>query len=399
MINEKAYALGSKSSVIREIFEYGKKRKSEIGEENVFDFSIGNPSVPCPKIVTESLSELINNSDPVSLHGYTSAPGDINVRKAIANYVNDTFGVNEKAENIFLTAGAAASLTVSLNAIVNEGDEVIVFAPFFPEYRVFAEKAGAALRVVKCSPPLFQPDLCELEKAVNEKTKAIIINSPNNPTGAVMSADTVEKISALLRRKEKELGSQIFIISDEPYRELIYSDKEVPYITKYYDDSIVCYSFSKSLSLPGERIGYILVSDKCKNAREVYFAICGAARSLGFVCAPALFQYIIPRCLGKTSDISVYKENRDILYNALTSFGYEVVYPDGAFYLFVKALEDDDEAFAKKARKHELLIVPSKDFGFGGYVRISYCVSTDTVKRSLDSFKKLYDEYGETKNG
>lgn len=399
MINEKMYALGSKSSVIREIFEYGKKRKNEIGEENVFDFSIGNPSVPCPKIVTESVSELINNSDPVSLHGYTSAPGDINVRKAIADYVNKSFGVNEKAENIFLTVGAAASLTVSLNAIVNESDEVIVFAPFFPEYRVFAEKAGAVLRVVKCSPPLFQPDISELEKYVNEKTKAIIINSPNNPTGAIISVDTIEKISAVLRRKEKEFCHQIFIISDEPYRELVYSDKQVPYITKYYDDSIVCYSFSKSLSLPGERIGYILVSEKCKNVREVYFAICGAARSLGFVCAPSLFQYIIPKCIGKTSDISVYKENRDILYGALTSLGYDVVYPDGAFYLFVKALEDDDEEFAKKARKYELLLVPSKDFGFGGYVRISYCVSTDTVKRSLDSFKKLYDEYGENKNG
>jgi len=394
MVNSKMLGLGQKSSVIREIFEYGKKRKSEIGEDKVFDFSLGNPSVPSPREVNEALTELIATVPAATLHGYTSAPGDMNVRRAIADYVNRTHGVCERAENIFLTVGAAASLTVSLNAVLNEGEEVIVFAPFFPEYRVFVEKAGGVLVSVRCNEEDFQPDLECLEKAITYKTKAVIINSPNNPTGAVMREDTIKSIAELLNKKSKEYGNDIYIISDEPYRELVYDkDTYVAYIPKYYSNTLVCYSFSKSLSLPGERIGYILVSEGCKDVRNVYYAVCGAARSLGYVCAPALFQYLIPKVLGKTSDIEVYKKNRDILYSALVSYGYKVVKPDGAFYLFVKALEDDAYAFCERAKRYELLLVPGDDFDCKGYVRISYCVSTSQIENSLGAFKKLIEEY------
>ncbi|MBQ8344215.1 MAG: pyridoxal phosphate-dependent aminotransferase [Clostridia bacterium] len=394
MVNSKMLGLGEKSSVIREIFEYGKKRKSEIGADKVFDFSLGNPSVPAPKEVNEGLIELITTMPETALHGYTSAPGDINVRRAIADYINKTYGVSEKAENIFLTVGAAASLTVSLNALLCEGEEVIVFAPFFPEYRVFIEKAGGTLVSVKCSESDFQPDLNLLESSITCKTKAIIINSPNNPTGAVMREDTIKKIAEILDKKSKEYGTDIYIISDEPYRELVYDkDTKVAYIPKYYSNTVVCYSFSKSLSLPGERIGYILVSEGCKDLRKVYFAVCGAARALGYVCAPAIFQYLIPKVLGKTSDIEIYKRNRDILYSALVSYGYKVVKPDGAFYLFVKALCDDAKVFCERAKEYELLLVPSDDFDYKGYVRISYCVSTEQIENSLSSFERLIKEY------
>ena len=394
MVNSKMLGLGEKSSVIREIFEYGKKRKSEIGADKVFDFSLGNPSVPAPKEVNEGLIELISTMPETALHGYTSAPGDINVRASIADYINKTYGVKEKAENIFLTVGAAASLTVSLNALLCEGEEVIVFAPFFPEYRVFIEKAGGTLVSVKCDENDFQPDLNLLESSITCKTKAIIINSPNNPTGAVMREDTIKKIAEILDKKSKEYGTDIYIISDEPYRELVYDkDTKVAYIPKYYSNTVVCYSFSKSLSLPGERIGYILVSEGCKDLRKVYFAVCGAARALGYVCAPAIFQYLIPKVLGKTSDIEIYKRNRDILYSALVSYGYKVVKPDGAFYLFVKALCDDAKVFCERAKEYELLLVPSDDFDYKGYVRISYCVSTEQIENSLSSFERLIKEY------
>ena len=395
MINEKMLSLGKKSSVIREIFEYGKKRKKEIGEENVFDFSLGNPSVECPDIVNKTLTELISSTPSVSLHGYTSAIGDLGAREAICNYINKKYDVNEKPENVYLTVGAAASLTISLNAVLNNGEEVIVFSPFFPEYRVFCEKAGGVLKESLCDTKTFQPDIENFKNIITEKTKAVIINSPNNPTGVIYTKENIKKICDILKEKEKEYGKEIFILSDEPYRELVYSDKEVVYIPKYYENTIICYSFSKSLSLPGERIGYIMVSEKCRNLRDVYFAICGSGRALGFVCAPALFQYMIPKCIGLTSDINIYKENRDILYNALNSYGYEVVYPDGAFYLFVKALEENASEFCEKAKKYELLLVPSDSFGVGGYVRISYCVSQQMIKKALPSFEKLSREYKE----
>lgn len=393
MTNQKMYEYGSSPSKIRELYEYGKKRKEEIGNDKVFDFSLGNPNVPSPRIVNETLTKLINNTDPVILHGYTSAVGDSNVRNAIVNYLNLKYHTNHDANLVYLTVGAAASLTISLNALLNQNDEVIVFAPFFPEYRVFVEKAGGILKITKPEEKTFEPDLNHFEELINENTKAIIINSPNNPTGVVYREDTIIKITEILNKKSKEYNHPIFIISDEPYRELVYDDIEVPFITKYYNNTIVCYSFSKSLSLPGERIGYILVNENAVEAKTIYLSICGAGRSLGFVCAPALFQYMIPSCLGYTADLNVYKYNRDLLYNTLVSYGYDVVKPSGAFYLFVKALEEDANVFCEKAKEFELLIVPSDSFGYKGYVRISYCVSTNQIELSLPSFKKLIDEY------
>ncbi|MBO5287590.1 MAG: pyridoxal phosphate-dependent aminotransferase [Clostridia bacterium] len=395
MINEQSLAYGKKSSIIREIFEYGKRRKAEIGSDKVFDFSLGNPSVPCPSVVTDALKELIEGTPAQILHGYTSAVGDNEARAAIVEYLNKEYSTCERAENVYITVGAAASLTSTLNAILNEGDEVIVLAPFFPEYRVFVEKAGGKIVPVKSLPDSLLPDLDGIEGAITARTKAIIINSPNNPSGVIIDENILTRLAEILNRKSSELGADIFLISDEPYRELVYGEKKVPFVTKYYDNSIVCYSFSKSLSLPGERIGYVLVGSKCKNDRDVFYAICGSARSLGYVCAPSLFQYIIPRVIGRTSDLSAYKRNRDTLYNALSEFGYSCVHPDGAFYLFVKALESDAKSFCERAKKYELLLVPSDDFGYEGYVRISYCVSYDTIVNSLEAFKKLYKEYEE----
>ena len=393
MYNKKMYELGSCPSAIRDLFEYGKKRKLEIGETNVFDFSLGNPSVPAPSIVNNTLIELINNTDPCVLHGYTSAVGDIKVRKSIEEYLNKTYNAKVSSDLIYLTVGAAASLTISLNAICNSGDEVIVLAPFFPEYKVFVEHAGANLIIADTNELTFLPDINKLESCINKNTKAIIINYPNNPTGVMINEDSLKSLCDLLNSKEKEFNHPIYLISDEPYRELLYNNINYLFVTNYCKNSIVCYSFSKSLSLPGERIGYVLVNPECENCKDVYYAVCGAGRSLGFVCAPALFQYMIPSCLGYTSNLSIYETNRDILYNNLTSIGYDVVKPDGAFYLFVKALESDAIKFCENAKKYELLLVPSDSFGVKGYVRISYCVDTLMIEKSLDSFKALYDSY------
>ena len=392
MINDKMAGLGKTRSVIREIFEYAKIRRTQIGAENVFDFSIGNPSVPTPKKVTDTMERLIREKDPVALHGYTSAQGDFTVRDAIADHIESTFDFKSDPNLIYMTCGAAASLTISLNALVNAGDEVIVLAPFFPEYRVFAEKAGARLVEVLCREGDFQIDFAALEKAVTAKTKAIIVNSPNNPTGAVFSEETISKLTALLNKKQAEYGREIYIISDEPYRELVY-DVSVPYIPKYYYNTLVCYSYSKSLSLPGERIGYIFVSPNANNSGEVYAAVCGAGRSLGFVCAPSLLQYTVGECVNILPDLTVYRKNRDLLLNSLREYGYTVVPPDGAFYLFVKSPEEDAYAFCERAKKYELLLVPSDDFGYKGYLRICYCVSTEQIERALPSFKALIEEY------
>ena len=392
MINEKMAGLGKKRSVIREIFEYAKVRKAQIGAENVFDFSIGNPSVPTPDKVTETMERLIREKDPVALHGYTSAQGDFSVRQSIAKHIEGAFGFKADPDLIYMTCGAAASLTISLNAIVNAGDEVIVLAPFFPEYRVFAEKAGAVLKEVLCRESDFQIDFAALEKAISDKTKAVIVNSPNNPTGAVFSEETIIKLASLLNKKQAEYGREIYIISDEPYRELVY-DVTVPYIPKYYNNTLVCYSYSKSLSLPGERIGYIFVSPEVKNSGETYAAVCGAGRALGFVCAPSLLQYTVGECVDVLPDLTVYRKNRDLLSRALTDYGYTIVPPDGAFYLFVKAPEEDANTFCERAKKYELLLVPSDDFGCKGYVRICYCVETKQIERALPKFKALIEEY------
>lgn len=392
MLNEKMVGLGSRRSVIREIFEYGKKRKAEIGEENVFDFSLGNPSVPTPAAVTAALERIIKETDPVRLHGYTSAQGDMAVRAKIAESIEKRFGFPANKDLIYMTCGAAASLTVTLNALINSGDEVIIPAPFFPEYRVFAENAGAHVVTVMCREPDFQLNIKAIESAVTKKTKAIIINSPNNPTGAVFSPDTVKALSDMLDKKQAEYGTDIYIIADEPYRELSYG-AEVPYIPKYYANTVVCYSYSKSLSLPGERIGYIFIPESARNSKKLYAAVCGAGRALGFVCAPSLMQYTVAECTDVLPDVSAYKKNRDLLFGALTDYGYEAVPPDGAFYLFVKSPEPDAVAFCERAKKYELLLVPSDDFGCGGYVRISYCVTAEQIEKSLPAFKALIEEY------
>ncbi|MBO5328814.1 MAG: pyridoxal phosphate-dependent aminotransferase [Clostridia bacterium] len=394
MINQKNMQLGKVRSVIRELFEYGKKRKEEVGEENVYDFSLGNPSVPAPKEVEEELKNLITETNPVILHGYTSAQGDFNVRKTVSNYINKRFNTALTPDCIYMTCGAAASLTITLNALLNDGDEVITFAPYFPEYKVFVEHAGGTLIPVQSEQNTFQIDFEKLNKALTPKTKAIIINSPNNPSGVVYEKESVKKLCKTLAEYSQKSGTEIYLISDEPYRELVFDKQtEVPYIMNYYKNSVVCYSYSKSLSLPGERIGYIAVNNEQENWQDIYAAICGAGRALGYVCAPNLFQQLVARVIDKTADISVYKQNRDLLVSALTEYGYEVVKPDGAFYLFVKALEPNADAFSERAKKLNLLLVSGNSFGVEGYVRISYCVSTDMIKRSLPAFLQLAQSY------
>ena len=394
MLNETNVGLGKVRSSIRELFEYGKKRKAEIGEENVYDFSLGNPSVPAPPEVKRSLLDIIDNTDPVFLHGYTSAQGDFDVRKTIADYINKRFSTSLNADCIYMTCGAAASLTITLNALVNDGDEVITFAPYFPEYKIFSEHAGAKLVAVECEDETFQINFDKFASALNKKTKAVIMNSPNNPSGVVYSEECVKKLCKLLKEHSQKSGNPVYLISDEPYRELVFDDCiKVPYIMNYYERSIVCYSYSKSLSLPGERIGYIAVNNEMEEFGDVYAGVCGAGRVLGFVCAPNLFQQLVARVYDKTSDISIYKNNRDTLCKALREYGYTVVKPDGAFYLFVKSLEEDSKAFAERAKKYELLLVAGDDFGCKGYVRISYCVSPEMIQRSLPAFKLLAESY------
>lgn len=392
-INQKALGLGSKRSVIREIFEYSKIRASQIGAENVFDFSLGNPSVEPPECVKNTLIKLLNEENPMLLHGYTSAQGDLSVRKTVANDINKKFNLDLSENNIYMTCGAAASLTISLKAILNEGEECIVFAPFFAEYRVFIENAGGKVVVSMPEDKTFQVNINDFESKINKNTKAIIINSPNNPSGVVYSESTIKNVCEILEKKSKEFGHAIYLISDEPYRDLAFDNVFVPYLMNYYQNTIVCYSFSKALSLPGERIGYIAVNPKMESCKDVYFAICGAGRMLGYVCAPSLFQQVIKECINATVNLDTYKQNRDLLYNALTKFGYECVKPEGAFYLFVKALEEDAYKFFEKAKKHELLVVPCDDFGVSGYVRIAYCVSKERIEKSLPAFEALFKEY------
>lgn len=388
-------ALGQEPSVIRETFEYGNRRAQEIGRENVFDFSLGNPSVPAPESVHATMRRLMDETDSVLLHSYTSAVGAEPTRAAVAADLNRRFDAGISASDIYMTCGAAASLTVTLNAIHCPGDVCITFAPFFPEYRVFAEQSGAKFVVVPADTEKFQMNLDALADLMTPETKSVLINTPNNPTGVVYTPENLKALCELLRAKEQEYGHPIYLIADEPYRELIYDDATVvPYLTNLYDNTFVCYSFSKSLSLPGERIGYIVVSPKMQDNRLIYAAVCGAGRALGFVCAPSLMQRVIAENLGKTGDLAVYRKNRDLLYNALTDYGYHCIYPDGAFYLWVQALEPDANAFCLKAREHELLLVPSDSFGCEGYFRLSYCVSTEMIERSLPAFKKLAESYG-----
>lgn len=394
LVSEEMYELGSKRSAIRELFEYGKKRAEVVGAENVYDFSLGNPTVPAPDCVNETIRELTEELNSIQLHGYTSAQGDLECRQATADYLNRTYGTHFHADNFYMTMGAAASLSICFKALTTDrDDEFITIAPFFPEYRVFVESAGAKLVVIPPDTSNFQIDFDALEKSLTPHTKGVIINSPNNPSGAVYSAETIAHLAEILRKKSVEFGTEIFILSDEPYREIAYDGVEVPYVTEFYDNTLVCYSYSKSLSLPGERIGYVLVPDEAYESKKIYAAVCGAGRALGYVCAPSLFQKVVTRCIGATGDISLYKKNRDILYKGLTDIGYECYKPDGAFYMFVKALEPDADAFCEKAKEEDLLIVSATGFGCPGYVRISYCVDEDMIRRSFAAFERLYKKY------
>lgn len=394
MVSEEMYTLGSKRSAIRELFEYGKMRAEIVGKENVYDFSIGNPTVPSPPCVKQAMMEILESISSPEIHGYTSAQGDLVTRQVIAQYLNKTYHLQVEADELYLTCGAAASLCISIKALTESSkDEFIAIAPYFPEYKVFVEGQGAQFKLVPPDKENFQINFEALEQMITEHTKGIIINSPNNPSGVIYSAQTITKLAALLKEKEHLYGHPIMIICDEPYREIAYDGVEVPYVTPYYDNTIVCYSYSKSLSLPGERIGYILVPSKVTDHKAVYAAICGAGRTLGYVCAPSLFQKVIAKCQGQTADINLYKKNRDLLYENLTAMGYHCVKPQGAFYLFMQALEADANAFCEQAKQYDLLMVAGDDFGCPGYVRISYCVEEAMIRRALSAFRKLAAAY------
>lgn len=385
--------LGNNRSVIRELFEFSKKRKREIGEENVYDFSIGNPSVPPAACVNETLKALLQE-DPCYIHGYTSAQGDTETRRAIACDLNRRYCTEYTEDMLYMTCGAAASLCIVFKALTETPeDEILALAPYFTEYKVFAEAAGASFKVIPADLKNFDINFLELEKRITPHTKAVIVNSPNNPSGVIYSEESIQRLSALLLTKEKEFKHPIYIVSDEPYREIAYDGIQVPHIPRYYPDTVLCYSYSKSLSLPGERIGYILVPSSVNNSRDIYAACIGAGRAYGYVCAPSLFQKMIARCAGKTSNMKIYAENRDILYNGLKAIGFECVYPQGAFYLFVKSPEPNAVNFMEKAKKYNIVLVPSDSFGVEGYVRIAYCVSKRTILNALPQFKKLMKEY------
>ncbi len=393
MISNKMIGLVQNSSVIRAMFEEGKRLASIYGPENVFDFSLGNPSVEPPKAVKNAVIEILNEENANLVHGYMNNSGYEDVRSAIADSINKKFDTAFKVENILMTVGAAGGLNVVLKTLLNPGDEVIAFAPFFGEYRNYVSNFDGELEVISPNTETFQPNLSEFEKKITAKTKAVIINTPNNPTGVVYSEATIVSLAEILNRKQAELNTSIYLISDEPYRELVYDGIDVPYLTKYYKNTIVGYSYSKSLSLPGERIGYLVIPKEVDDFADVVAAANVANRILGFVNAPSLIQRVVAKCLDSEVDISIYNRNRELLYNSLIEYGYTCVKPEGAFYLFVKALEEDDKAFCAAAKKHNILIVPGSSFGCPGYCRIAYCVNYKTIEGSLSGFKKLAEEY------
>lgn len=391
MLSQEAVQLGTNRSVIRELFEFGKVRAAQVGAENVFDFSIGNPSVPAPQCVADAARELLEG-DPIALHGYTSAQGDATVRTVIAEHLNERCNTSYRPEHLYMTVGAAAALCCCFHGLTCPGDEFICFAPYFPEYGVFIRGAGAKMVVIPAEIEAFQIDFDAFEAAINEHTKGVVVNSPNNPCGAVYSAETVQRLADILRAKSAQYGHPIYLISDEPYREIVYG-VTVPWLPNFYDNTLVCYSYSKSLSLPGERIGYVLVPPAVEDHDAVYAAVAGAGRKLGYVCAPSLFQYVIARCDGQTADLSVYKRNKELLVKSLREMGYHCVEPGGTFYLFPRTLEPDDMAFSERAKKYDLLLVPGSGFGCPGHVRLSFCVPTERIERSLPAFEKLMKEY------
>ena len=391
MINEKAYALGANRSVIRDLFEYGRQRAAIVGAENVYDYSLGNPSIPAPDYVNQAIRDILSDTDSLAIHGYTTAVGDLATRQAIADDLNKRYNAGAKATEFFIGSGAAPELVAVFQALAVPGAEILAIAPCFPEYKPFVEGTGATFKVVPPDVPDFQINLEKLESMLTPATQAIILNSPNNPSGVVYTAETLSALGEILTRKGEEFGHPIYIVSDEPYRELTYGC-EAPFVPNIYPNTVVCYSYSKSLSLPGERIGYVYVPGQCADSARLYAAIAGAAREKGHVCAPSLWQKVIARCTHLRPDLEAYDRNRKALYENLTAYGYEMAKPDGAFYLFIKAPGGDAVAFSEKAKKYDLLVVPGDGFGCPGYFRICYCVSFEMIRKSLPAFKALIEE-------
>lgn len=392
MISQDMIKLGTQKSVIRELFAYGLQRAEVIGAENVLDFSLGNPSVPAPKEVQDAIIDIVKNNDPMTYHGYSTSQGHAGFRRAIAENLNKRFGTSYSLNDLFITCGAAASLNIVFKALTSlPDDEIIVLAPYFPEYKVFIEGQGAKMKLVPNRNDM-KLNLQGIKEAVNKNTKALLINSPNNPSGVVYTEEEIKELTDYLKKIQEYSGHAIYLISDEPYRELVFTDKPVPFVPNYYDNTIICYSWSKSLSLPGERVGYILVNDKCEGNETVMAAVGGAARVLGYVCAPTLFQLVIEKCIDVEPNLEVYKKNRDMLYNGLTEMGYNVAKPDGAFYLFIEAPNVNSEVFSEKAKEHDVLVVPGTGFGTKTHIRLSYCVETEKCKKALPVFEKLINE-------
>ena len=392
MISKKMLDLGTKRSVIRDIFEYGSKLAKEIGAENVLDFSLGNPSTPAPREVANTIKYMVEGLSPKDYNSYTSSAGDTDTRLAVAKNLNKRFSTDYTDKNIFMTCGASASLNIIFKAIIESDDEIIVNIPYFPEYKVFIEGQGGKPVFVKCSENLCL-DISEIENKINENTKAILINSPNNPSGVIYPKENLSALTELLERKQNEYSHPIFLISDEPYRELVFTDEKSEFLPNLYNNTLVAYSWSKSLSLPGERIGYILVPNKVKNHEDVFAAVGGAARVLGYVCAPSMFQYVVKSCVDVEPNIGVYRTNRNILFKELLKMGYTVANPNGAFYMFIKSPNDDGVDFCERAKKYNMLLVPGEGFGMKEYVRLSFCVETEKIEKSIDIFKKLISEY------
>ena len=392
MISKKMLDLGTKRSVIRDIFEYGNKLAKEIGAENVLDFSLGNPSTPAPREVANTIKYMVEGLSPKDYNSYTSSAGDTDTRLAVAKNLNKRFSTDYTDKNIFMTCGASASLNIIFKAIIEPNDEIIVNIPYFPEYKVFIEGQGGKPVFVKCSENLCL-DISEIENKINENTKAILINSPNNPSGVIYPKENLSALTELLERKQNEYSHPIFLISDEPYRELVFTDEKPEFLPNLYNNTLVAYSWSKSLSLPGERIGYILVPNKVKNHEDVFAAVGGAARVLGHVCAPSMFQYVVKSCVDVEPNIGVYRTNRNILFKELLKMGYKVANPDGAFYMFIKSPNNDGYDFCERAKKYHMLLVPGEGFGMKEYVRLSFCVETKKIEKSIDVFKKIISEY------
>ena len=394
MVSEKMVAWGSQGCVIRDLAAYGEQRAAVVGAENVFNFTIGNPSVPAPSCVRQTIEHLLQTVPAEQLHAYTAAPGLASVRAKMAAYLEKTFGVGYRAEDVYMTSGASSALAMLAYALLSPGDEVLTLSPYFSEYKLYAEAAGGTLTAVPSNPEDFQIDLDAFSAAISEKTAVVLLNSPNNPSGVILSRRSITKLAELLEKKSVEYGHRIYIVADEPYRELAYDGEEVPFIPTIYKDTIYCYSFSKTLSLPGERIGFIALHPDLDDYASVYAAVCGAGRALGYINASSIFQLMVAECIGETVDISRYEYNRDFIYGALTELGFSCVRPDGAFYLFVKAPGGDSRDFCRRAMEHNILLIPGDEFGRGGYARLAYCVTPERLHSSIPAFRALAEEYG-----